>query len=302
MLANILVNTYVDHLPLNRQEMRSARRGIHLPRATLCEWKLAAADLVGVLMPSLRSHQLQAPGMHVDDTILPLLEKGRKIIRTARLWGYLGTGQLEGNGVWVDHPPAVVFKFAESRAGDIIAVACWAHCARRFFETAKTQSNPGLAAQALQWIAQLYAIEPRINHWMPDVKYAVRQTEALPVLAKVRQWLEGNIICLPAQAPLANVFGYALRHWQALVRYTESGVLLPDKNALDRQIRRNAPGRPNWTFAGSPRGARATATMYPLLGTARVNGLEPYAWLKVTLEKLPSHPVNRVHELLPLVR
>jgi hypothetical protein len=117
-----------------------------------------------------------------------------------------------------------------------------------------------------------------------------------------RQWLEGNVIGLPVQAPLAKAFGYALRHWQALIRYTQSGVLLPDNNALERQIRPIALGRVNWTFAGSPRGARATATMYSLLGTARLNGFEPYAWLKETLEKLPSYPVNRVHELLPLAR
>ncbi|MFM0109543.1 IS66 family transposase, partial [Paraburkholderia rhynchosiae] len=179
LLANILVNTYVDHLPLNRQEMRYARRGVHLPRATLCEWKLAAAELLEVLLPPLRAHQLQAPRMHVDDTTLPLLEKGRTATRTARLWGYLGAGQREENGVWVDHPPAVVFEFAESRSGshplrylqkykgylqadaysghgalyetgDIVEVGCWAHCRRRFFEIAKAQSKPGLAAQALQ--------------------------------------------------------------------------------------------------------------------------------------------------------
>src|SRR5213076_3012542 len=101
----------------------------------------------------------------------------------------------------------------------------------------------GLAAQALQWIAQLYAIESRINHQTPDIKYAARQTEALPVLAKFRQWLEGNVLGLPAQAPLAKAIGYALRHWQALIRYTESGVLLPDNNALERQIRPIALGR-----------------------------------------------------------
>ena len=162
LLANILVNTYVDHLPLNRQEMRHARRGVHLPRATLCEWKLAAAELLEVLLPPLRVHQLQAPRMHVDDTTLPLLEKGRKATRTARLWGYLGAGQRAENGVWVDHPPAVVFEFAESRSGshplkylqkyqgylqadaysghsalyetgDIVEVGCWAHYPERGF-------------------------------------------------------------------------------------------------------------------------------------------------------------------------
>jgi hypothetical protein len=146
--------------------------------------------------------------------------------------------------------------------GDIVEVGCWAHCRRRFFEFAKAQSKPGLAAQALQWIASLYAIESRIRNQTPDLKYAARQIDALPVLAQFRQWLEGNVIGLPAQEPLAKAFGYALRHWPALVRYTESGILLPDNNALERQIRPIALGRANWTFAGSPRGARAAATMY----------------------------------------
>jgi hypothetical protein len=114
--------------------------------------------------------------------------------------------------------------------------------------------------------------------------------------------LEAKSIGLLPQAPLAEAFGYALRHWEALIRYTENGVLLPDNNALERQIRPIALGRSNWLFAGSPRGARAAATMYSLIGTARPNGIEPYAWLKRTLERLPSYPVNRVHALLPLTR
>lgn len=173
LLANVLVNTYVDHLPLNRQEMRYVRRGVYLPRATLCEWKLASAELLSVLLPGLRAHQLKAPRMHVDDTTLPLLERGHPSMRTARLWGYLGAGQYKENGVWVDHPPAVVFEFAESRAGahpllylnkykgylradaysahgalyergEIIEVGCWAHCRRRFLEIAKVQKDRGL--------------------------------------------------------------------------------------------------------------------------------------------------------------
>ncbi|CCD37846.1 unnamed protein product [Candidatus Paraburkholderia kirkii UZHbot1] len=147
-------------------------------------------------------------------------------------------------------------------------------------------------------MAQLYAIESQIHHQTPDIKYAARQTEALPGLAKFRQWLAGNVIGLPAQAPLAQAFGYALRQWSTLIRHTESGILMPDNNALERHIRPIALGRANWTFAGSPRGGKAAATMYFLLGTARLNGFEPYAWLKDTLEKLLSYPVNRVHEFM----
>lgn len=331
LLANILVSTYVDHLPLNRQESIYRRHGVELSRSTLCDWKLAAAELLEVLLAPLRRHQLKAPRMHVDDTTLPLIEKGRTTTRTARLWGYLGGGQRQENGLWVDHPPAVVFEFGDSRAGShpltylrdftgylqadaysghgalyrggrIIEVGCWAHCRRRFFEIAKTQKTPGLAAQALQWIAKLYEIESRIKTETPDRKYAVRQAEAVPVLALFRQWLDVNAIGLLPKASLGQAFGYALRHWSALSRYTEHGILLPDNNALERLIRPIAIGRANWLFAGSERGARAAATMYSLLGTARLNGIEPYGWLKDTLDKLPAWPASRVNELLPLAR
>jgi transposase len=168
----------------------------------------------------------------------------------------------------------VVFEFAESRAGahplqylaeyegylqvdaygghaalyergDIIEVGCWAHCRRRFFEIAKAQKDPGLAAQALQWIAKLYANESRVKDQTPDIKLVARQTESFPVLAQFRRRLEANSIGLLPQAPLAKAFGFALRHWQALVRYTENGVLQPDNSALERQIRPIALGRSN---------------------------------------------------------
>ena len=159
-----------------------------------------------------------------------------------------------------------------------------------------------MAAQALAWIAQLYAIEAGIKDKPPDHKLAERQAQSVPLLAQFHQWLLGNAHGLLARQPLEQAFGYALRHWQALVRYTESGILEPDNNRLERAIRPIAVGRANFMFVGSPRGGRAAATMYSLLGTCRLNGIEPYAWLKDTLERLPAHPISRVHELLPLPR
>jgi transposase len=331
LLAQICVSTFVDHVPLNRQEAIYRRLRIILPRATLCAWKLGTAELLQVLMPPLKAHLLSAPRVHSDDTTMPLRLPGRASTKAARLWGYLGAGQRQENGLWVDHPPAVLFEFTDSReaihpltflgdyrgylqadaysgyqslyrSGRVIEVGCWAHCRRRFFEIAKIQQQPGLAAQALAWIAGLYAIETTIKDMAPDHKLTVRQTRAIPMLTEFRRWLEGHLPELVPKAPLAQAFSYALRNWDALVRYTENGVLQPDNNAIERAIRPIAVGRANYLFVGSPRGGHAAATMYSLLGTARLNGLNPYDWLKETLTQLPSCPSNRVAELLPLKR
>ena len=331
LLAQVGVNTFVDHLPLNRQEMIWKRKGFAVSRSTLCDWKLGMGELLSVLMQPLKAHLLQAPRVHSDDTTMPLLMAGRGSTKTARLWSYLGAGQRQENGLWVDHPPAVMFEFTETRqaihpatflrdyrgylqvdaysgydallrGGQIVEVGCWAHCRRHFFEIARLQKTPGLAAQALAWIARLYAIEAPITLLQPDQKWLVRQAQSLPVLADMHRWLVGHAGSLLPQSPLAKAFGYALRNWVALVRYTENGVLLPDNNAMERMIRPIAVGRNNYLFVGSPRGGQVAATMYSLLSTARLNGLNPYDWLKDTLTRLPSQPSNRVDELLPLAR
>jgi transposase len=320
LLAQILVSTFADHLPLNRQEMIFKRYGVDLPRSTLCEWKLASGELLAALRAPLIEHTLNAPRLHTDDTTMPLIEGGRGCTKTARLWGYLGAGARQNEaGEWVEHAPSVVFEFTESReskhpvkflkdyhgylqadaysgydavysTGRIIEVGCWAHCRRKYFEIAKTQKTPGLAAEAVAWIAKLYRIEAAIRGRPPDEKLAVRQAEAVPVLSDFRMWLEG---------PLGLAFGYALNHWRALTRYTENGVLVPDNNMLESAIRPIAMGRKAYLFAASERGGHVAATLYSLVGTCKLNRIEPYAYLKDVLQRLPSHPINRVAELLP---
>jgi transposase len=266
LLAQVSINTFVDHLPLHRQEVIWKRKGFPVSRSTLCDWKLGVDELLSVLMPSLKASLLHAPRVHSDDTTLLLLERGRSSTKTARLWGYLGAGERVENGAWVAHAPAVVFDFAESRqaihpatflrdyqgylqvdaysgydalfrSGKVIEVGCWAHCRRRFFEIAKMQSIPGLAAPALAWIARLYAIETTIRPLPPDQKHRLRQQQSVPLLNDLHLWLDGHTGKMLPRSPLALAFGYALRNWNALVRYTESGILLPDNNAMERCIR-----------------------------------------------------------------
>lgn len=329
LLAQVLVSKYADHIPLHRQEKIFKRHGVQIPRATLCEWALGSAELVEVLMPPLTAHVLSAPRVHCDDTVLPLQEAGRGKTKTARMWGYLGAGaRRDENGVWVEYAPAVVFEFTESResmhpinflkdyrgylqadaysgfdaiyrTGQVVEVGCWAHSRRKLFEVAQTQKTPGLAHKALAFITKLYEIESGIKHRPPDEKLAIRQSEAVPVLADFKVWLEGHYPKLLPKGPLAQAFHYTLANWAALVRYTEDGVLEPDNNSLERALRPIAMGRKAYLFTGSERGGRAAAIIYSLVETAKLNNVEPFAYLKDTLTRLPSHPINRVVELLP---
>lgn len=329
LLAQILTATFADHLPLHRQQRIFQRHGVELPRSTLCQWKLGCGELLAVLRAPLIEHVLNAPRVHSDDTTMPLIEGGRGSTKTARLWGYLGAGARRNDaGDWVEHAPAVVFEFTHSResvhpikflqnyrgylqadaysgyealyqTGDIIEVGCWAHARRKHFEIAKTQKTPGLAAEAIAWIAKLYAIESQIKERPPDQKLLVRQAEAVPLLSDFKGWLDAHFPTLLPQGPLAQAFGYTLRNWKALTRYTENGILVPDNNLLESQIRPIAMGRKAYLFTASERGGHVAATLYSLIGTCKLNAVEPYAYLKEVLQRLPSHPINRVAELLP---
>jgi transposase len=329
LLAHILTATFVDHMPLNRQEMGWKRHGVDLHRSTLCEYKLCAGELLAVLRGPLIAHVLAAPRVHSDDTTMPLLEKGRGTTKTARMWGYLGAGARQNpDGTWKNHPPAVVFEFTESReakhplrflanysgylqvdaysgyeavlkTGRVIEVGCIAHMRRKFFEIAKNQKTPGLAAEAIRWVAKLYEIESRIKDEPPDKKLLVRQTESVPMLADFKCWLDGHYGSLLPQGPLAQAFGYAIRQWQALTRYTENGILMPDNNLLEAQMRPIAMGRKAYLFAGSERGGDVAATMYSLVATCKLNHVEPHAYLKDVLCRIRGHRIDRLAELLP---
>jgi transposase len=330
LLAQILTATFADHVPLNRQSMIFGRHGFPVPRSTLDDWKLGSAELLEVLRAPLIAHTLSAPRLHSDDTTVQLRDASKDTTHTSRLWAYLGAGQRQDDqGQWVEHPPSVVFEFTRTRqgihpqrflkdyhgylqidaysgydallkSGDIVAVGCMAHTRRHFFEVARKDPNPqGLAAQALAWIAKLYEIESHIKDHPPDKKLLTRQTQSRPVLDQFHTWLVGHAPGIPARSELGQAFGYALRQWETLVRYTEDGILMPDNNLIESAIRPVAVGRRSWLFLGAERGGHVAATMYSLIGTCRLNGVEPYAWLCDVLKRLPNHPVTKLAELLP---
>jgi transposase len=331
LLSHLLVSKYQDHLPLARLERIFGRHGVPIARQTLCDWVLGSTELASVLSEALKRHVLAAPKIHADDTIVPLLDRDKNRTVQARAWAYVGAGaRLAPDGRWLEHPTAVVYEFTDTRRGEhaqaflkgyqgylqadafagfnalyaegkIVEVGCWAHARRKVFEIAAAQPEhpDSLAHQALAWIGSLYEIERTIKDDPPDKKREVRQREAVPRLAEFRTWLEAHLRALLPKSPLGGAFHYALGNWSALTRYPQDGILDIDNNLCERTMRPIAVGRKNWLFAGSPRGGRAAAIAYSLIETCKFHDIEPFTYLADVLKRLPSHPINRISELLP---
>ena len=181
----------------------------------------------------------------------------------------------------------------------ITELACLAHCRRKFFDLHAAGGHP-VAEEALLRIGELYTIEDRACQSDAEARLALRQQESLPKLNALREWLIAQRVKTADGTGLARAIGYTLKRWPALIRYVGHGHFPIDNNPVENAIRPIALGKKNWLFTGSERAGRRAAAIQSLLATAKINGIEPYAWLKDTLEKLPSWPYSRIDELLPL--
>jgi len=322
LLAHVLVSKYADHLPLYRQSAIYAREGVDLDRSTLADWVGQSSSLLRPLGKALARHVLAAAKVHADDTPVPVLAPGAGRTKTGRLWAYVRDDRPAADAT----PPAVLFRYSPDRKGrhpqthlkgfrgilqadayagfnalygeHIVEAACWAHVRRKFYDLAQHGAAP-LAEEALRRIAALYAIEAEVRGQPPDRRKAARQARAGPRLAAFKAWLEVTLSQVSTKSALAAAIKYALAHWTALVRYVDDGRIEIDNNAAERAIRAVALGRKNYLFAGSDAGGERAALIYSLIGTARLNGLDPQAYLTNVLERIADHPVNRVDELLP---
>lgn len=326
--AHVLVGKYADHLPLYRQCQIYARDGVLLERSTLTDWVGQDARLLTPLALAIGRHVLRADKVHGDDTPIRVLGgKGGKA-RTGRLWVYVRDDRPHAGTA----PPAVWFQYSADRKGDhparhlsgwggilqadafagynqlyddgsIIEAACWSHARRKLWDIHERQHKlPGtLAHQGLERIAQIFKIEAEIRGKPALRRRRVRQVRTRRVLTELKTWMGQTLAQVSAKSPLALAIGYCVSNWSALVRFVDDGRIEAENNAAERALRGVAIGRKNYLHLGSDNGGHSAAVIYTLIGTAKLNGINPQDYLRYVLERIADHKINRIDELLPWV-
>lgn len=323
LLAHVMVAKYCDHLPLHRQAEIYAREDIDLSRSTLADMVGQTARLVRPLVDALAQHVMAGDRVHADDTVVPVLAPGLGRTRTARLWTYVRDDRPFGSA----NPPAALYRYSPDRKGEhprahlsgfigilqadgyagyaglygdgrIVEAACMAHARRKFFDVHEaTKSAP--AREALDRIGALYRIEHDIRGRSPEQRLRARADRTAPLMAELHAWLETTRNRISGRSELAAAIRYALSRWDALTLILRDGRACIDNSAAERAMRPIAVGRRNWTFAGSDSGGERAAAIYSLIETAKLNGLDPQAYLRQVIERIADHPVNRIAKLLP---
>src|SRR5439155_7124241 len=325
LLAHILFAKYGLHLPLNRQSEVYQREGIDLDVSTLADWVGGAAATRWPLVDAIRSPVFAAERIHADDTTVPVLAKGKT--RTGRLWTYVRDDRPFAG----PYPPAAVFFYSPDRGGEhpeqhlagyaglmqadayagfsklyearrkggpIIEAACWAHGRSKFFDLARLSKAP-IAAEAVKRIDVLFAIEREINGLAPEGRLRVRQERSRPLIVELEAWLREQRAKLSKNNDTAKAINYSLTRWDAFTRFLDDGRLCMSTNAAERELRAVAVGRRNCTFAGADAGGRRAAAIYTLVASAKLNDIDPQAWLADVLARINDHAIQRLDELLP---
>ena len=325
LLAMILEAKFGQHLPLNRQSDAYALQGIDLSVSTIADWVGACTANLAPLMALIDAHVLAAARLHGDDTTVPVLARGKTI--TGRVWTYVRDDRPFGGPA----PPAAMFRYSRDRTaehpnrhlagyagilqadayagynalyeagripGPITEAACWAHSRRKLFELAEMVRAP-LAIEAVRRIDTIFDAERAINGLPPDKRLAVRQQHIAPLVVELETWMRESRARLSRHNPVAKAMDYMLTRWEAFTRFLSDGRICLTNNAAERALRGIALGRKSWLFAGSDRGGDRAAAMYSLIVTAKLNDVDPRAWLADVLARIADLPASRLHQLLP---
>ena len=318
LLAHVMVAKFADHLPLYRQEKIFGRAGLAIPRSTLAQWVGQTGVQLQPLVDALRESVLAQRVVHADETPVQMLTPGAKKTHRAYVWAYATSQFCE--------TAAVVYDFSPSRAGEharnflrgwkgklvcddfggykasfelgVIEIGCMAHARRKFFELHATNKSQ-IAEQALRYIQLLYEIESEVRDLEPDLRCRIRQEKAVPVMDRLHAWMIAQRDLVPQGSAISRALDYSLKRWAALSRYLDDGAVPIDNNWEESQIRPWAVGRKNWLFAGSLRSGKRAAAIMSLIQSARLNGHDPYDYLKDVLTRLPTQRASEIDQLLP---
>jgi transposase len=318
LLAQIIIDKYTDHLPVHRQIQRFEREGIKLSSSTLTDWIGGTCALLEPLYEELRKQVLSSDYLQADETPIKVLDKNKK-------------GTTHRGYHWVYHAPVkrmVLFDYREGRGREgpheilkdfrghlqtdgyvvyedfdkktgITLLNCMAH-ARRKFDEAK-DNDLTRAEYALTEMQKLYAVErkAKTEELSADQRYELRQEKSVEVLNDLKSWMLENYKSVLPKSTIGQALYYSLERFDKLMLYTSDGKLEIDNNLVENAIRPVAIGRKNYLFAGSHNGARRAAMLYSFLGTCKINDVNPFEWMRNTLEKIPTYPVNKLSELVP---
>ena len=329
LLAHVVVAKYANHLPLYRQSEMYARSGIEIDRSSLTDDVGHVAKILSPLIDLLAKDVMASPTLHGDDTPVKVLAPGAGKTKTGRLWAYV----RDERGHDGDRPPAAIYYYSPDRKGEhpvahldrfsghlhadgyagfnvlyaqtsvgepakVAEVACMAHVRRKFFDIHAATASP-IAGEAIKQIAVLYGVEDEARGQPPDQRSAIRIAKSKPLMTAFHAWLEQQLARIPKGGDLAVAIRYTLTRFVALSRYLDDGTLEIDNNIAERAIRGLAIGRKNWLFAGSDTGGQRAAAIYSLIETAKLNAINPEAWLADILPRIDDHPNKRLAELLP---
>ena len=321
LLAQVITSKYGDHQPLYRQEAILGRSGHSIPRSTTCGWMASCAALVRPLIERMKGLVLGSKVVGTDDTPVPVLEPGRGKTRTGRLWVYVGDhdhpytvfdytptrsrdGPAEFFGDYAGYIQADayggydhLFKPRADGAPSPTEVGCWAHARRKFVEA--EGSDPLRAHTAVAMIRLLYDVEDEARELDAESRLALRREQSVPRLEQMKTWFEAQRAEVLPKSPMGQAMDYCLSNWDALLRYTSDGDLRIDNNATENALRPVALGRKNWLFAGSDEGGRTGAALMSLVASCKRHGLDPFAYLRDVLTRLPATPICDLDPFLP---
>lgn len=318
LLAQVIVAKYDDHLPLYRQEEIYARSGVHLPRSSMAQWiGMCGAQLLP-LAAALHEYILAQDVVHADETPVQLLAPGQGKTKRAYVWVYRTTDMTPQRAVWFDfttsrageNPRRVLKDFNGTLVSDdyagyhalhrqgVTAAFCMAHARRKFFE-AHEHTGSTVANQALVWIAQLYEVEREGKGLDALDRWRLRQNKSRPIVQAWHEWMKTQRPHLVAGHATTRAMDYCLSNWAALTRFIDDGQVPIDNNPAENALRPLAVGRKNWLFVGSQQAGERAAAILSLIESAKLNGHDPWVYMKDLLERLPSCKQRDLHQLLP---